>query len=410
MAKQKNPKGQGYYYKQGDYYYWRLVRDSKTIVRSARTSKELEVKVKAVQRSGGANDKTLVSDYFESWLSEVKDLNDGNTYDQYESLYRIHIKPIIGSYRVSSIKPADIRKVIAKMNTRVVERKNKKGEVTSSYVGMSEKTMRHVRFIMNLVFVRAFEEDKIISENPVNNLSIPKQQTKKQKVLTIDELVKYFNSISKSRWRWSVWFDLVSGLRRGEITSIRSTDFDWENKRIAINKSNSVGGLGATKERKEDYTYLTNIAQYFLDKQFEMLKAEMNPAILNDDGSMKSGYKDEDFLIFPTERGMMVSPNTYYHMISGFGKKVGVKAFPHCFRHSFTYYVKNKVSLKELQNLLRHEASTSTLDIYGNMIKDINEETISKVDDVFTEVRAAIEQASERSKKVINLADRRKAK
>lgn len=46
MAKQKNPKGQGYYYKQGDYFYWRLVRDGKTIVRSALTSKELFAKIR----------------------------------------------------------------------------------------------------------------------------------------------------------------------------------------------------------------------------------------------------------------------------------------------------------------------------------------------------------------------------
>lgn len=413
MAKQKNPKGQGYYYKQGDYFYWRLVRDGKTIVRSASTSKELEIKVKSVLGSRNANDKTLVSEYFGAWLQEIHDLNDIPTYKQYESLYRNHVEPVIGAYRVSSIKPSDIRKVISTMNTKVIEIKNKKGEVTSRKVGLSEKTMKHVRFIMNTVFTRAVDEDKIIQDNPVKNLKIPKKQTPKQRVLTIPELVSYFKAISTSRWVWSVWFDLVTGLRRGELTALRSSDIDWDNKRIVVNKSNSVQGLGGTKTKKEDYIFLTKIAVYFLDKQFEMLKSEGNPAILNDDGTMKSGYKNEDFLIFPTEKGTMIKPNTYYHTIVRFAEKAGIKAHPHCFRHTFTYLLRNKVSLKELQNALRHEASTSTLDIYGNMIDDMNDETAMAMDNVFSKVEDEIEKGlceSNKKSNIVRLDEWKKAK
>lgn len=413
MAKQKNPKGQGYYYKQDGYYYWRLVRDGKAIVRSAKTSKELDVKVKAVMGSRNANDKTLVSEYFGAWLQEIHDLNDSPTYKQYESIYRNNIDPVIGTYRVSSIKPSDIRKVISTMNTKVVERKNKKGEIVSRQVGLSEKTMKHARFIMNTVFARAVDEDKIIQDNPVKNLKIPKKQTPKQRVLTIPELVSYFKAISTSRWVWSVWFDLVTGLRRGELTALRSSDIDWDNKRIRINKSNSVQGLGDTKSKKEDYIFLTKIAIYFLGKQLEMLKSEGNPVILNDNGTMKSGYQNEDFLIFPTEKGTMIKPNTYYHTIVRFAEKAGVKAHPHCFRHTFTYLLRNKISLKELQNALRHEASTSTLDIYGNMIDDMNDETAMAMDNVFSKVEEEIEKglfASEKKNNVVSLDAWRKAK
>lgn len=413
MAKQKNPKGQGYYYKQGDYFYWRLVRDGKPIVRSALTSKELEIKVKSVLGSRNANDKTLVSEYFGTWLQEIHDLNDIPTYKQYESIYRNNIDPIIGAYRVSSIKPSDIRKVIATMNTKVIEIKNKQGEITSRKVGLSEKTMKHARFIMNTVFARAVDEDKIIQDNPVKNLKIPKKQVQKQKVLSIPELVIYFKAISASRWVWSVWFDLVTGLRRGELTALRSSDIDWDNKRIVINKSNSVQGLGGTKSKKEDYIFLTKIAVYFLGKQFEMLKSEGNPVILNDDGTMKEGYKDEDFLIFPTEKGTMIKPNTYYHTIVRFAEKAGIKAHPHCFRHTFTYLLRNKVSLKELQNALRHEASTSTLDIYGNMIDDMNDETAMAMDNIFSKVEDEIEKGlfeSEKKSNVVSLDAWRKAK
>jgi integrase len=413
MAKQKNPKGQGYYYKQGDYFYWRLVRDGKTIVRSALTSKELEIKVKSVLGSRNANDKTLVSEYFGIWLKEIESLNDIPTYNQYESIYRNNIDPVIGDYKVSSIKPSDIRKVISTMNTKVVERKDKNGVVASRKVGLSEKTMKHARFIMNTVFARAAEEDKIIEGNPVKKLKIPKKQSSKQKVLSVPELVAYFKAISTSRWVWSVWLNLVTGLRRGELTALRSSDIDWDNNRIIINKSNSVHGLSGTKNKKDDFIFLTRIALSILDKQFEMLKNECNPAILNNNGTMKSGYKNEDFLLFPTEKGEMIKPNTYYHTIVRFAEKAGVKAHPHCFRHTFTYFLRNKISLKELQNALRHEASTSTLDIYGNMIDDMNDETAMTMDNVFSKVEDEIEKGlfeSNKKSNIVRLDEWEKAK
>ena len=190
-----------------------------------------------------------------------------------------------------------------------------------------------------------------------------------------------------------MWFDLVSGLRRGELTAFRSSDIDWENKRICINKSNSVQGLGDTKSKKEDYIILTKIAIYFLGKQLDMLKNEMNPVILNENGTVKSGYQDEDFLVFPTEKGTMIKPNTYYRTIVRYAEKAGVTAHPHCFRHTFTYFLRNKLSLKELQNALRHDASTSTLDIYGNMIDDLNDETSMTMDNVFIKVEDEIEKS-----------------
>lgn len=144
-----------------------------------------------------------------------------------------------------------------------------------------------------------------------------------------------------------------------------------------------------------------------------MLKKEGNPAILNDNGTMKSGYQGESFLIFPTEKGTMIRPNTYYQIISRYAEKAGIKAHPHCFRHTFTYFLRNKLSLKELQNALRHEASTSTLDLYGNLIDDTNDEVGEIMDDVFSRVEAEVARRiyeSEKQDNVINLEKWKKAK
>lgn len=413
MAKSRNPKGLGHYYKKDGLYCWKYVRDGKPIYRSSKTEKGLQTKVRQVLGTGATNDKTKVREYFYAWLEDVKGLRGIATYKQYKSIADNHILPVIGDLRMASVKKTDIQKVIIEMNKRVYEVTNKNGEVTKRTVGASTKTMKHAKNVMNLAFTKAYEDDKIILENPVYKIEIPNKQEAVKKVLTVNELAKYFKALETSRWYWSVWFALVTGLRRGELLALKTSNIDWDNRRILIKDSNTVNGLGDTKSRKASYIALTNMAIYILAKQFDMLIAERNPVVQNDGGTLKSGMQGEDFLIFPAENGRMIKPNTYYHTIVRFAEKAGVKAHPHCFRHTFTYFLRNKLSLKELQHALRHEESTSTLDLYGELINDTNDETVQTMDTVFTKIQqeiSKIKDKPENAAKIINLADRRKAK
>ena len=119
MAKSRNPKGLGHYYKKDGLFCWKYVRDGKPLYRSHKTEKGLQAKVKKVIGLAVCNDKTKVSKYFETWLDEfVQAMNKKATYDQYKFIYKIHIKPVIGDYNMSSITTTDIQKVILEMNKK----------------------------------------------------------------------------------------------------------------------------------------------------------------------------------------------------------------------------------------------------------------------------------------------------
>lgn len=398
MAKQRNPKGLGSYYKKGEYFCWKYVRDGKAIYRSAKTEKELKEKVRQVLGTGVSNDKTKVSEYFESWLeNDIKPLKKSATYEQYYYMYHQHIKPVIGDYKMTSIRQSDIQKVIAEMN--------KKGRAT--------KTMKHVKNVMNIAFTKAYKIDKIIPENPVHDIQIPNKQAKPRKTLTIKELGLLLQALETSRWIWSAKFAVVTGLRRGELLALKWTDIDWENNRIVIDESNSSKGLGDTKSAKIHHVPLSQFAKTYLIKQMDMLKAERNPMIMNDDNTIKKNIKESDLLVFPTQKGTMINPNTYLQIIKRFSKKVGLDVHPHMFRHTFVYNMRNKLSLKELQDILGHDETTTTLDIYGNMINDTVDKTASQIDDVYSKIEMQIEKTraeiEKKDFKVIDLTARRKA-
>ena len=401
MAKKtsmRNPKGLGHYYKKDGLFCWKYVRDGKPIYRSSKTEAGLQLKVRQIIGLTVSNDKTKVDEYFSDWLeNSVKLLKKPATFQQYYFIYTSHVKPVIGDFKMISIRKVDIQKVIIEMNKK----------------GMATKTMKHAKTVMSVAFTRAFD-DKIIAENPVKGIEIPTKQAKARKTLTNEDLLKFFKSIESSRWAWSVKFALVTGVRRGELLALRWTDIDWENNRIKIDESNSSTGLGDTKSSKVHYVPLSAMAKKYLISQMDMLKAESNPITIKDDNSRREDLKETDLLVFPSEVGTMVKPNTYYHTIVRYSEKSGVKVHPHCFRHTFVYNMRNKMSLKELQETLGHDETTTTLDIYGDMINDTTDAAASKIDNVFSQVELNIEKAraeiDEKDFKVIDFASRKKAK
>ena len=384
MGKQRNPKGMGTFRKLKDgRIAWRQIIDGEPREISARNMKELREKIKDIADLPIIKEKFRVYEWFEKWLEVyIKPLKKKATYDQYRIIYKTHIKAVIGNRKMTTIKPYDVQHVIAVMNEK----------------GMSTKTMKHAKSIMNIAFKKA-ESEKIIAKNPVENIEIPIKQSKPRKTLTADEVSKLFKAMGKSRWIWSVKFDLVTGLRRGELLALKWTDIDLENKRICIDKSDSATGLGDTKNSKVHYVPLSDKAIEYLDGQLKMLRKEFNPITLNPDASQKESMNNVNALVFPNEHGQMIRPDSYYTLIRRFAKKASIYASPHCLRHTFVYLMRGDLSLKDLQNILGHSESTTTLDIYGNMLNDSTDKNIQQIDNVFESFEDKIKKINEDNKK-----------
>lgn len=164
---------------------------------------------------------------------------------------------------------------------------------------------------------------------------------------------------------------------------------------MTIDESNSVTGLGDTKSSKIHYVPLSEKAIEYLKHQVDMLRSECNPVAMNENGTYKN-LKGTDVLVFPTEKGTMIKPNTFYHTFVRFAKKAGVKASPHCLRHTFVFMTRNKLSLKEIQAILGHDESTTTLEIYGNILDESTDKTARQIDEIFSQVDIEVEKLNKK--------------
>lgn len=384
MPKRKNPNGAGYYKLRKDgRYQWRQKKDGRTRTLYGQSLKELQEKVKKVSdRPISVSNKLTVDEWFIKWLEiYIKPLKKQATYEQYRTLYEQHIKPAIGHRKMPGVIPPDIQTVIAKMNEKIVRKAvlDKAGNIIRpEQKGYSSKTMKETRGVMHRGFEKAFKE-KLISENPVIGIEIPSKQKKTKKVLSIDELHKLFAAMKNSRWIWAMKLLLVTGVRRGELLALREVDIELDNRRIIIDESDSSSGLGDTKSAKIHYVPLSKKAMEYLSQQHKMLEKEINPILFNEK-LKKTG------LLFPGKSGTMLRPDSFTKMVARFAFKAGIKASPHSLRHTFVFLNRKTLSLKELQYVLGHDESTTTLDLYGDMIEDSALETANAIDSVFDKI------------------------
>lgn len=394
MSKQRNPNGHGTFIKRSDgRVAWRQIVDGQTREISAKTLKELKEKIKGIASLPILKDKHKVSEWFEKWLEVyIKPLKKQATYDQYNFIYKSHILPAMGSKKISTIKSIDIQNVIAEMNKK----------------NLSTWTMKHARKVMSGAFGKAVKE-KIIALNPVMDIEIPIKQAKPRKVLRPDELSKIFEAMKDSRWIWSIRFDLLTGLRRGELLALKWSDIDFVNRTITINKSNSESGLGDTKNSKIHQIPLSDSAIFYLNQQKAQLQNEFNPILYND--KLKKSN-----LVFPSDNGTLLKPRSYYTMLCRFAEKVNkdlpedqhIHATPHCLRHTFVYMMRNTLSLKQLQDILGHDERTTTTDMYGDMIDDKPTETAKKIEEAFSILETEMKKTKEKKDgKVIEFRSRK---
>lgn len=408
MAKTRNPNGAGSIYKRDNgIYEWKQVKDGVPRWLTDKNLNELKEKVKKVSDLPITKSKMKVSDWFEKWLGNIKALKKDGTYKQYSGLYKEHIKPEIGNRKLSSIKQYDIQDIIIKISkkTRTKNVKNKKtGKIEKVDTGekLSTSTMKHTKKILNIAFKKALK-DKLISENPCQDIEIPKRQAKPRKTFTPEELDLLFKQLENSRWIWAVKFLLVTGLRRGELLALKWSNVDFINKKITVECSNSSSGLGDTKSAEVHYVPLSDTAIRYLNNQKSMLIQEFNPILHNQE------LKKTD-LIFPSENGTMMRPDSFSNVIKRAAAKVGIHASPHMFRHTFVYMSKGLMSLSELQETLGHDESTTTLDIYGTMLSD-TVKVANKIDEAFKKLDEEIKSIDKKPKdNIVDFSNYKKVK
>ncbi len=204
------------------------------------------------------------------------------------------------------------------------------------------------------------------------------------------------------RWRALITFDLMSGLRRGELLGLRWQDVDLDEHTVTIRQtSNYLPGKGVYVSTPKTATSarplllstaaMTMLLEYkaWQDAQHEQ---------------MGDTWEDEDGRVFTTDTGSPLFPDSVTQWFSGFIARSGMpKVTVHSLRHTYaSLMIADGVPLVVVSRQLGHAQASTTANIYAHAIASAQAkamQTFDRFSDLVGQERTK-EHPSENIKKV----------
>lgn len=196
--------------------------------------------------------------------------------------------------------------------------------------------------------------EEIIIHNPWAGISNPKKEKKLLKVLDIEEVNRFLESIPVStglELRDRAMFELLysCGLRVSEIVYLRLNNIDFDQELLRF-----IG-----KGDKERITPMGGKGIYYLKKYLKSGRFRIEKEHKND-------------FVFLNRFGRRMTRQGFWKILKKYAGRINLEKnlYPHIFRHSFaTHLLQRGADLRIVQELLGH-SSISTTEIYTNLNKE----------------------------------------
>lgn len=322
-----------------------------------------EAKAAATEVESQLNNGTYVKqidisfdDYFESWLKTYKTNITKNTMARYKNTLKT-IKEVFKGKTIQSIDRRFYQKVINDYG------KNRKRE-----------TVRKFNYHIRSSVKDAIDEGLIRIDFTRNiKLSGLDGKSKEEKYLNYDESLKLLDLIYKrlntSRTYYLILLALMSGMRFGEIVGLTTSDFDFVNNTININKTwghtkNMHSGWGPTKTQVNRVIKMNQKTMDLFNDMFKSLDSNPYDLVFFSD---LSKYK-------------VISNAAANKVLKSMISELGIQEITiHNLRHTHVSILLYKgVSIYYISKRLGHSDLETTLNVYTHMIKELEEKEEAK--------------------------------
>jgi len=245
--KRRRPKGEGSYVRRSDgtwQYSIDLGKDGAGTRQRrylyAKTKVELQRKVFDLRaRGGGAirpRSRGTLLEWVERWLEEdVRPNRSRNTYALYESIWRVHVAPVLGSRALERVEPDDVSSLYAHLRKQ----------------GASATIIHRVGVTMQRAIEVATRRGLFHRANPFALVERPTPRPVERHALTVDEARRLVAAARPDRLEALFVLLITAGMRLGEALALEWVDIDFKHGRLSIRRSLvEVGGtveLGPTK-------------------------------------------------------------------------------------------------------------------------------------------------------------------
>jgi integrase len=191
-----------------------------------------------------------------------------NTHNSYNYVLNKHVIPVFGNRKIDSIKASELTLW--------------QNDLLKT---LSNKAVINVRIVFNGIFQDALR-DEIISKNPFSIIKAPQNIAKNENIPFSKEEVFRILDASPEKIKLFFAIGFFTGMRTGEITALKWSDIDLENKVIQVRRTRNKGveTTPKTKSSIRDVDildvllpYLENHLQFKTDNEYVFLARDNVP-------------------------------------------------------------------------------------------------------------------------------------
>ncbi|HLI70789.1 MAG TPA: tyrosine-type recombinase/integrase [Ktedonobacteraceae bacterium] len=374
--RKKSTYGGGTVYRRKDGRYVASIKNPNTgarVVRYARTQKEAEKKLEDIKfeiRQGtlATGPNQTLAQYLEYWLETVhRPLVRISTYYKNRGIIYNHLIPAIGKITLQKLTPYHVQDLCH----------------SKEQAGLKPGTVRNIRQVLHIALDKAVSWG-LVGRNVCDVVSSPKVGVRSETVLDIGQAKQLLEIARGNRLEGLLTLTVATGLRRGEILSLKWADVDLEGGSIQIRRTMSrVGkfGIVTTEPKTAKGRRKVILPQFVIEalKQHRQYQLERKE---------QAGDKwEENDFVFPNLYGRFWEPTYLDQMFKRLLVKSGLPVVRfHDLRHSAaTILLGMGIHPKVVQELLGHSQISITLDTYSHVLPSMQQEAMKKLNERFNQ-------------------------
>jgi len=308
-----------------------------------------------------------VGEYLDRWLSNsVKDTVRERTYERYEEIIRLHIKPALGQLKLKALTPAHVQDFYRdRLDT-----------------GLSPATVQKIHVILHKSLSQAVSWS-LVPRNVGEAVKAPRPAPKEMQPLSPDEARRLLDTAGGDSLEALYVLAIHTGMRQGELLGLKWEDVDLTANVIRVRRTLlRIKGrivLGEPKTKKSRRTvHLTGAASRALEEHLGRQLKDME--------RLGDLYRDQG-LVFTTEVGTPINPtNLRKRSFTPLLQKASLPRVRfHDLRHTCaTLLLTKNVHPKYVQELLGHTTVSITLDTYSHVVPGMGNHVAEAMEDVLT--------------------------
>src|SRR5918997_2139921 len=296
-----------------------------------------------------------LGDYLDRWLNDsVRDTVRDTTFERYEQIVRMHIKPALGRVKLKNLTPTHVR-----------------GLYKATLQSLSPRTVQYIHVTLHKALKQAVN-DGLVPRNVTEAVKPPQVRREEIHPLTPEQVNALLNAARGDRLEALYMLAIHTGLRQGELLGLKWEDVNLEEgtlqmrRTLTTTKGGPVLSTPKTKGSRRSVR-LTQSAVEALRRHLQQQLGEID---------MAGSLWEENGLIFASETGEPLERRSIVKY--QFKKVLKCAGLPdkrfHDLRHTCaTLLLGRNVNPKIVSEMLGHATIAITLDTYSHVLPNMQD-------------------------------------